>query len=40
MSLKDYFARFVVLELIRFDEGSSFTSAKFKTFIIHQGLEV
>ena len=37
MSLKDYFARFGVPDLIRCDEGSSFTSAEFKTFIIHQG---
>ena len=37
ISLKDYFARFGVPELIRCDEGSSFTSAEFKTFIIHQG---
>ena len=37
ISSKDYFARFGVPELIRCDEGSSFTSAEFKTFIIHQG---
>ena len=37
MSLKAYLARFGVPELIRCDEGSSFTSAEFKTFIIHQG---
>ena len=37
MSLKEYYARFGVPELIRCDEGSSFTSTEFKTFIIHQG---
>ena len=37
ISLKDYFARFGVPGLVRCDEGSSFTSAEFKTFIIHQG---
>ena len=40
MSLKDYFARFGVPELVRCDEGSLFTSAEFKTFIIHQGVAV
>ena len=37
MSLKDNFVLFGVPELIRCDEGSSFTSAEFKPFITHQG---